>query len=59
MYLYDGETVVKGVTQLISQGDGTLKAETVDAATLAHAIVGVADEDKTASGDELIRVRIT
>ena len=59
MFLYNGQTVVKGITQLISNGDGTLKAETVDAATLAHAIVGVADEDKTASGDELIRVRIT
>lgn len=59
MFLYNGETVVKGVTQLISNGDGTLKAETVDAATLANAIVGVADEDATASGDTLIRVRIT
>lgn len=59
MFLYSGQTVVKGVTQLISQGDGTLKAESVDGSTLAHAIVGVADEDKTASGDELIRVRIT
>lgn len=59
IFLADTETVVKGVTQLISNGDGTLKAETVDADTLAHAIVGVADEDATASGDTLIRVRIT
>ena len=59
VFLADGETVVKGVTQLISNGDGTLKAETVDAATLANAIFGVADEDATASGDTLIRVRVT
>lgn len=58
-FLADGETIVKGVTQLISNGDGTLKAETVDAATLANAIFGVGDEDATASGDTLVRVRIT
>jgi len=59
VFLANGETTVKGITQLVSNGDGTLKAETVDGNTIAGAIFGVADEDKTASGDELIRVRIT
>lgn len=59
VYLADQQTVVKGITQLISNGDGTLKAETVDGDTIAGSIFGVAAEDATASGDTLIRVRIT
>lgn len=59
MRLVDEGEVVKGVSQLVSNGDGTLKVATVGAGTLANAIVGVADEDCTASGVTLIRVRIT
>jgi hypothetical protein len=60
MRLAAGEDAVKGITQLVSNGDGTLKAETVDAATLANAIVGVADEDITGGAAVLrCRVRIT
>lgn len=60
VYLYDGETVVKGVSQLVSGTTaGTLAVATVDASTLANSIFGVADEDATASGDTLIRVRVT
>lgn len=59
MRLVDQGVVVKGVSQLVSNGDGTLKVATVSATTLANAIVGVADEDCTASGVTLIRVRIT
>jgi hypothetical protein len=59
IYLEDAETVVKGVSQLVSNGGGTLKVVTVGTSTLANSVVGVADEDATASGDTLIRVRIT
>lgn len=60
MWLAIGEDAAKGVTQLISNGNGNLKAETVDAATLANAIVGVADEDITGGAAALrCRVRIT
>ena len=60
MMLVAQQTTVKGITQLISNGDGTLKGETVDAATLANAIVGVADEDVTGGGAVArCRVRIT
>ena len=59
MLLANGETDVKGVTQLISNGDGTLKAETVDGDTIAGSIVGVAEQDVTASGATRCRVRIT
>jgi len=59
VYLADQQTVVKGITQLISNGDGTLKAETVDGDTIPGSIFGVADEDATADGNTLIRVRIT
>lgn len=59
IFLANAQTVVKGISQLASNGDGTLKVATVAAGTLANAIIGVADEDATASGDTLIRVRIT
>ena len=59
MLLADGETAVKGISQLISNGDGTLKVETVDGDTIAGSIVGVADADVTASGATRCRVRIT
>ncbi len=59
MLLKSGETVVKGITQLVSAGDGTLQAATVDANTLEGAVVGVAEEDLTASGIVRVRVRIT
>ena len=59
MFLHDGETVVKGISQLGSNADGALKVVTVGTSTLANSLVGVADEDATASGDTLIRVMIT
>ena len=58
-FLKNGETVVKGVTQLVSDGAGAVKAVTVDATTLVGAIVGVADQDLTASGATRCRIRIT
>lgn len=59
MLLKTGETVVAGVTQLVSAGDGTLQAESVGATTLEGAVVGVADQSLTASGATRFRVRIT
>jgi len=59
MRLVDQGVVVKGISQLGSNGDGTLKVVTVGAGTLANSVVGVADEDCTADGVTLIRVRIT
>ena len=59
------QTVVKGVTQLVSQGGtvaGTLAAETVDQTTLTGAVFGVADEDATTTASAtatLVRVRVT
>ena len=50
MWLAAGETAVKGVTQLISDGAGALKAETVDGDTLANSVVGVPAEDVDNSG---------
>lgn len=60
MWLATGETGVKGITQLVSNGDGTLKAAVVAATTLANAIVGVAHQDVTGAGAALrCLVRIT
>ena len=59
MFLADSEVGVKGISQLVSNGDGSLKVETVDAATLADAIVGTAWQDVTASGATRCLVRIT
>lgn len=50
LWLAAGETAVKGVTQLISNGAGALIAVTVDATTLANSIVGVAAQDLVAGG---------
>lgn len=43
-------TIVKGVTRLVSDGAGALKAETVDADTVDTGIVAVAWEDATIGG---------
>ncbi len=59
MFLADQVEAVKGISQLVSKGDGTLKVAAVDASTFANAIVGVADADVTASGVTRCRVRIT
>ena len=50
MWLKAGETAVKGISQLVSDGAGALQVATVDATTLANSIVGVAAEDKDNSG---------
>lgn len=55
MWLKAGETGVKGITQLISDGAGALQAKTVDANTLENSVVGISAEDKTAGGG--VRVR--
>jgi hypothetical protein len=59
MLLKNGETVVTGVTQLQSAGDGTLQAVSVGAGTLEKSVVGVAESSLTASGATRIYVRIT
>lgn len=50
MWLKAGETAVKGITQLVSDGAGALQAETVDASTLANSVVGVPAESYDNSG---------
>ena len=58
-WLKAGETVVKGVTMLQSDGAGALEAVTVAAGTLVMAVVGVADEDLTAGvARARLRVRV-
>ena len=59
MFLANGETAVKGVSQLISNGDGSLKVETVDADTLANSIVGVAAADLANATGSRARLRVT
>ena len=56
MIVATSQTTVAGVSQLVSNGDGTLKVTTVDAATLVGAVVGVADEAVT-SGTVVARCR--
>jgi hypothetical protein len=48
MWLKASETVVKGVTQLVSDGAGALKGATVDATTFENSVVGIAEQDLTA-----------
>ncbi len=50
MFLAAGQTVVKGVTQLQSDGAGALTPVSVGATTLTNSIVGVAAQDLTAGG---------
>ncbi len=58
-FLAAGETAVKGVTQLQSDGAGALQAETVDATTLANSIVGVPAEDvDNSGGGTRVRLRV-
>ena len=60
IFLAASQTVVKGVTQLQSDGAGALTPVTVGATTLEKSVVGVADEDKTTGGTRArIRVMIT
>ena len=60
MILASSVTAVKGISQLVSNGDGTLKVATVGAGTLAGAVVGVADQDVTSgTATARCRVRIT
>jgi hypothetical protein len=58
-FLKNGETVVKGITQLVSDGAGAVKAVSVGTSTLEGSVVGVADQDLTASGATRCRIRIT
>lgn len=58
MWLKAGESAVKGVTQLVSDAAGALKAKTVDANTLENSVVGIAAEDKTAGGGVRVRVLV-
>jgi hypothetical protein len=58
MTLADSQTATR-LTPLVSNGDGTLKITTVDATTLAGAIVGFPIEPVTTSGATArIKVRI-
>lgn len=60
MILATSVTAVKGISQLVSNGDGTLKVATVGTSTLANAVVGVADQDVTSgTATARCRVRIT
>lgn len=59
MWLKTGETVVKGITQLVSAGGGELQAATISETTVVETVVGVADQDLTAVGSARVRVRIT
>lgn len=60
MWLAAQETTVANVSQLISDGAGALTVETVDGATLANSIVGVATEVVAAGGARArVKVRIT
>ncbi len=54
-----GQSLVEGVSILVSNGDGTLKIDTLDATDLVGKIVAVAGETKTTStAGELSRVII-
>lgn len=57
MIIAASETTVDGVSQLVSNGDGTLKVVTVATTTLTEAVVGVADEAVT-SGTVVARCRV-
>ncbi len=51
-------SLTDGVTLLASAGDGSLQPITVDATTVDTAVIAVAGETKTTSGEELVRVTI-
>ena len=60
MYLAASMTATAGTTVLCSNGDGTLRTESVDANTLAGSVVGVAANSVTTVGSALrIQVDIT
>ena len=60
MFLAASQTVVRGVTQLQSDGAGAVTPVTVDATTLEKSVVGIADEDLTAGVSRArLRVMIT
>lgn len=60
MWLKTGETVVKGITHLVSAGGGELQVvDPINLSTLVESVVGVADQDLTAVGSARVRVRIT
>jgi hypothetical protein len=59
MFLKNGETVVKGVTQVVSDGAGAVKAVSIGETTVTETVVGVADQDLTASSATRCRIRIT
>jgi hypothetical protein len=50
MYIAVGYTAVRGISQMFSHGDGTLRVATVAAGTLTGSIVGVAEQDVDNSG---------
>jgi len=59
MWLAAGESAVKGISQMVSDGSGALTVATVGTATLANSIVGIADEDVDNSGGSVaVRCRV-
>jgi len=50
MSLAANQTAVKGISPLVSNGDGTLKVAVIGAGTLEGALVGVPAVDKTTAG---------
>lgn len=60
MWLAIGESTTAGVTQLVSNAAGLLKAVSVGATTLEGSVVGVAEESKTGGAAALrCKVRIS
>lgn len=57
-WLANTNSVTDGVTRLVSNGDGTLKAATVAATTLAGSVVAVAGETINNTSGAAVRVRV-
>lgn len=57
-WLATGNTTVIGVSQLVSNGDGTLKIATLGAGTLTNAIVGVPEEVVANASGSAVRLKI-
>jgi len=59
MWLAAGETAVRGQSNMVSNGDGTLKVAAVGVGTLTNSIFGIAEEDvDNAGGGAAVRLRV-
>ena len=57
-FLATANNAVKGVSQLVSNGDGTLKIAVVSATTLTNSIVGVPEENNNNATGSPVRLKI-